>query len=202
MPTLLSDRPIRELAARMGRAAEGWFFRRTRNDDAGAVRRTLAPGVGRAVKADVPTLAESVAAFNLHMRPLERARRTRGKYDFSAHVGRVAHERGLAARIHQGLAGIPRYVARYKGLASPPWTTGTCRRAGRIQAFAVRRLLCSSRVICGSITTARQDGANLGTALQLMSRCARTTSSDRDISFGWACSSIRVWTWSNNCWPS
>ena len=30
--------------------------------------------------AGVPTVAESVAAFNLHVRPLERARRTRSKY--------------------------------------------------------------------------------------------------------------------------
>ena len=84
MPTLLTDQPVRELAARMGWATEGWFY-----DERRAVTLERCEGRWRPALeglvltrdgAGVPTVAESVAAFNLHVRPLERARRTRGKY--------------------------------------------------------------------------------------------------------------------------
>lgn len=84
VPTLTSDRPVRALADRLGLHIEGWFV-----DDADAtelercegwwrptVRALAAPGGFQ----NVPSVAESAAAFERHVLPMERGHKTRRKY--------------------------------------------------------------------------------------------------------------------------
>jgi hypothetical protein len=85
IPTLASFQPIRDFAARFHLDIEAWLYsdraRGPLEACAGRWRpavQSLAfdPGGG-----DVPSVAQSAAAFNHFVRPLERAHRTRGKYE-------------------------------------------------------------------------------------------------------------------------
>ena len=82
LPTLASDGPIRRLAARLQVDVSGWLYDESRSVALEECEGRWRPAI-RALSAgpgDVPSVAESVAAFNSHIRPMERAVRTRGKY--------------------------------------------------------------------------------------------------------------------------
>ena len=73
---------MRKLAERLRIAAEDWFYDESRPVALEACEGQWRPAV-RALAAgplDVPSVAASVAAFNAHIRPMERAAGTRGKY--------------------------------------------------------------------------------------------------------------------------
>jgi hypothetical protein len=82
IPTLATLAPIRALAARRGWAIDAWLF----NDGAAGPLEACQGRWRPAVNAlafpvgVVASVAASVAAFNEHIRPLERARGTRVKY--------------------------------------------------------------------------------------------------------------------------
>ena len=84
IPTLASDGPIRALAARLGIATEGWFYSDSRMTALEECEGRWRPVVQRLAfpphQLEVPSVEESVAAFNTHVLPLERARGTRRKY--------------------------------------------------------------------------------------------------------------------------
>ena len=82
LPTLASDEPVRQLADRLGANNAAWLY-----DESSAVPLEACEGRWKpAVQAltarpsDVPSVSEPVAAFNAHIRPMERAAHTRGKH--------------------------------------------------------------------------------------------------------------------------
>ena len=83
IPTLKGFAPLRAYAARLGLDIEPWLY----NDRAagpleacGGNWRPAVAAIAFDHRAGVPSIAESVAAFNHFIRPLERAERTRSKY--------------------------------------------------------------------------------------------------------------------------
>jgi hypothetical protein len=85
IPTLLSLQPFRDFASRRGLDIAAWLY----SDGAECPLEACAGRWRPAVQAlafdarnpGVPSVGDSVAAFNLHVRPLERAKRTRSKYE-------------------------------------------------------------------------------------------------------------------------
>jgi hypothetical protein len=85
IPTLHSLQPFRDYARRRGLNIDSWLYSDSSECPleacAGRWRlavQALAFDVRNSV---VPSVGDSVAAFNLHVRPLERAQGTRGKYE-------------------------------------------------------------------------------------------------------------------------
>ena len=84
IPTLASFQPVRDHATRLGLDIEHWLFQDGAECALEACDGRWQPAVhaiafpSRAAAA--PSVAESVEAFNRHIRPLERAPRTRSKY--------------------------------------------------------------------------------------------------------------------------
>ena len=85
IPTLASFGTVRSFARRLGLSVEAWLYNDGAAGDLERCQGSWRPAVA-ALAADhrraggVPSVADSVAAFNLHVRPLERAQRTRSKY--------------------------------------------------------------------------------------------------------------------------
>jgi hypothetical protein len=81
IPTLASFAPIRALAARRGWNIEAWLYDDGARVPLEACEGRWRPAVGALAFAPglVPSEAASLAAFNEHVRPLERAFRTRSK---------------------------------------------------------------------------------------------------------------------------
>ena len=82
LPTLASVEPVRLHAARLRAEVSEWLYDESRPVALEECEGRWRPAV-RALAAsplDVPSVAESVAAFNAHIRPMERGSRTRGKY--------------------------------------------------------------------------------------------------------------------------
>lgn len=83
IPTLASDAPVRALASRLGLQVEGWFYAdggETILERSGGRWRPAVRALALRAGGGVPTLADSLAAYNRHVLPLERARKTRQKY--------------------------------------------------------------------------------------------------------------------------
>ena len=85
IPTLLDFTPIRAFAARRGLGIGPWLLEDGGLGPLEACQGRWRPAIA-ALAADprapggVPSIADSVAAFNQYVRPLERAHRTRSKY--------------------------------------------------------------------------------------------------------------------------
>ena len=84
VPTLASFLPISRLAARRGWDIVAWLYQDRAvgplEASAGRWRAAIQPLAFPARLNGVPSVADSAAAFNLHVRPLERAEKTRFKY--------------------------------------------------------------------------------------------------------------------------
>ena len=85
IPTLASFAPLRAYATRRGLAVDHWFFDDGAPGPLEACQGRWRPAVGALAFAvrpggSVPSVEESVAAFNQFVRPLERAAGTRSKY--------------------------------------------------------------------------------------------------------------------------
>ena len=85
IPTLASFAPLRALAARRGLSIDSWFYNDRATGPLEACQGRWRPAIAAlafdpGAAAGVPSVAASVAAFNQHVRPLERAQRTRSKY--------------------------------------------------------------------------------------------------------------------------
>ena len=84
VPTLASFLPISRLAARRGWDIAAWLYQDRAvgplEASAGRWRAAIQPLAFPARFNGVPSVADSAAAFNLHVRPLERAEKTRFKY--------------------------------------------------------------------------------------------------------------------------
>jgi hypothetical protein len=85
IPTLHSLQPFRDYARRRGLNIEAWLYSDGRECALEACAGRWRPAVQSlafdARSPAVPSVGDSVAAFDLHVRPLERARRTRSKYE-------------------------------------------------------------------------------------------------------------------------
>jgi hypothetical protein len=85
LPTLGTIQPFEELASRLQLPIGHWLFQDRAVgplEACGGRWRTAAAALAFPVRSGaVPSVADSVAAFNLHIRPLERAPRTRSKYE-------------------------------------------------------------------------------------------------------------------------
>ena len=82
LPTLASCEPLRGLAIELGLDVEEWFVADADETPLEACQADWRPAV-RGLAADprrVPSVDESVASFNRHVRPMERAKGTRSKY--------------------------------------------------------------------------------------------------------------------------
>ena len=82
LPTLASCEPLRGLAIELGLDVEEWFVADADETPLEACQADWRPAV-RGLAADprrVPSVNESVASFNRHVRPMERAKGTRSKY--------------------------------------------------------------------------------------------------------------------------
>ena len=84
IPTLASFQPVRDHATRLGLDIDHWLFQDGAECALEACNGRWRPAIQAIAfpsrPAAVPSVAESAAAFDTHVRPLERAPRTRSKY--------------------------------------------------------------------------------------------------------------------------
>jgi hypothetical protein len=85
IPTFHSLQPFRDYARRRGLNIESWLYSDSSECALEACAGRWRPAVQSLAfdvrSSVVPSVGDSVAAFDLHVRPLERARRTRSKYE-------------------------------------------------------------------------------------------------------------------------
>lgn len=82
LPSFLTFAPVRHAAAAQGLRIERWLYVDAEETALEACQANWRPAV-RQLASDprsVPSVADSIAAFNRHVRPMERAHRTRSKY--------------------------------------------------------------------------------------------------------------------------
>ena len=82
LPSFLTFAPVRRAAAALGLRIEHWLYADADETDLEACQANWRPAVRQLAHepSSVPSVAASVAAFDRHVLPMERAHRTRGKY--------------------------------------------------------------------------------------------------------------------------